>query len=91
MPERRTRKRLRTLKGAKIAFGHGSTIDCVVRNFSGEGACLEVESPIGVPEKFILILDSVPEHHHCHVVWRTERRIGVLLTGARLQNAPNRK
>jgi hypothetical protein len=49
--------RCRVLKGAHITFkGHWAAIDCVVRNLSDRGACLKVESPIGIPDSFDLVL-----------------------------------
>ena len=38
MNENRASPRVRTLKGATIVFGVGSTVDCVVRNLSETGA-----------------------------------------------------
>jgi hypothetical protein len=43
---------------------------------SGEGANLEVESQIGIPNSFDLVIDSEHSNHQCHVVWRKARRIG---------------
>jgi hypothetical protein len=62
------------LKAGTISFD-GSGIDCLVRKMSGYGANLEVESQIGIPNSF----DLVTEHsnHHCRVVWRKARRIGI--------------
>ena len=35
---------------------------------SGEGANLEVESQIGIPNSFNLVIDSEHSNHQCHVV-----------------------
>ena len=59
----------------------GGAISCIVRNVSATGASLEIESPVGIPERFNLLLDRASLK--CRVVWRKERRIGV-----RLQIAP---
>lgn len=78
MEERRTELRKRALMAGKIAFkGHGAAIDCTVRNLSAGGACLEVGSPLGVPDTFDLVLDRDHSSHSCRVVWRSEKRIGV--------------
>ena len=75
--ERRNEARHRALKGARIVFkGHGVTIDCTVRNLSDRGACLNVESPIGIPDSFDLLLDQAPVRD-CRVTWRTATQIGV--------------
>jgi hypothetical protein len=44
---------------------------------SGYGANLEVESQIGIPNSFDLVIDTEHGGHHCHVVWRKARRIGI--------------
>lgn len=68
--ERRKTARPRVLKGAQITFqGHWVTIDCTVRNLSNSGACLKVQSPIGIPDAFDLVLDSATVVH-CRVIWR---------------------
>jgi hypothetical protein len=75
--EKRTTSRSRVFKTGKIEFG-GSAIDCTIRNVSKNGAALDVASPVGIPEKFTLILPSDGLHFPCRVVWRKERRIGVV-------------
>ncbi len=75
--ERRKAARHRVLKGARIIFkGHGAAIDCTVRNLSDRGACLKVESPIGIPDTFDLVLDNAPVRS-CRVTWRKATQIGV--------------
>jgi len=64
------------LKAGTISFD-GSGIDCLVRKMSGEGANLEVESQVGIPNSFDLIIGTERSNHHCHVVWRKARRIGI--------------
>ena len=78
MDNQRSSPRQRTLKGAKIAFqGHGAAINCIVRNLSETGACLKVESPIGIPETFDLVFESDQSGRPCRVVWRKDTQIGV--------------
>ncbi len=78
MEERRAVLRLRVLKAGTIAFNHGAGISCRVRNLSAAGACLEVASPIGIPDRFILAIDGAPAPQPSRVVWRKENRIGVV-------------
>ena len=68
--------RRRVLKAGSITFG-GGTIDCTVRNVSETGAALEVVSPLYIPDRFTLIVQSDQLKRPCHIVWRKERRIGV--------------
>jgi len=78
MREQRTQARRRILKAGRIIFNDRfSVIDCTVRNLSDGGACLEVASSIGIPDDFDLDIEAEHLGRHCHVAWRTERRIGV--------------
>ncbi len=74
--EHRVSPRHRVLKSGTIEFG-GGAIDCTVRNLSENGAALEVVSPVGIPERFDLVLVAEHIHRPCRVVWRKEKRIGV--------------
>ncbi|WP_334369133.1 MULTISPECIES: PilZ domain-containing protein [unclassified Bradyrhizobium] len=76
MDEHRIAPRRRLLKAGKISFG-GAVIDCTVRNLSETGAALEVISPVGIPERFTLVIEADHIHVPCRVVWRKETRIGV--------------
>jgi diguanylate cyclase (GGDEF)-like protein len=83
MAERRTVPRGRTLKSGRIVFNDGrSAIDCAVRNVSGGGACLEVASPVGIPETFDLTIDGDRAPHACVQKWIAGRRIGVAFAAA---------
>jgi hypothetical protein len=76
-PERRNVARHRCLKRAHIAVeDHGAVIDCVVYDLSELGACLNVESPIGIPDSFDLVVTHAPVRK-CRVAWRTATQIGV--------------
>ena len=77
MDEKRKVQRHRTLKAGHIAFNRAGTIDCRVRNLSPAGACLEVASQIGIPDRFELLIDADHMHQPCHVIWRTATRMGV--------------
>ena len=76
MSEHRTSLRKRVLKAGEIEFG-GGAIDCTVRNLSETGAALSVESPVGIPAEFNLVILSDDVNRRCRVVWRKEKRIGV--------------
>lgn len=86
MVDKRQSSRRRTLKGARIAFHEGrSTISCLVRNLSESGALLRVESPIGIPDIFTLVIPGEPQHE-ARVVRRSGTEIAVSLIAA-LQGA----
>jgi len=76
--ERRRQQRTRTLKSARILFNeHRSAIDCTVRNLSPRGACLNVASAIGIPERFDVLFDADQSIRSCRMVWHREKQIGV--------------
>jgi hypothetical protein len=77
MSEQRNHLRQRVLKAGTIAFD-GSGIDCVVRNISATGAALEVESQLGIPPLFQLVISAERFSQRCRVLWRKEKRIGVV-------------
>jgi hypothetical protein len=80
MENRRRHDRRRTLKSGKIMFNHKtSVVDCTIRNLSMNGACLLVDSVIGIPETFDLVLDGV--RRCCVVKWKTGDRVSVSFSG----------
>ncbi len=79
--ERRKISRRRTLKAGSITFNRAGGIDCQVRNLSPAGALLEVASQVGIPEEFVLVIESDGLRQSCRVIWRTATRLGVTFTG----------
>ena len=65
------------LKAGAIEFSSGGAISCTVKNLSATGAALEVQSPIDIPDRFKLIVQSDNLNRPCRVVWRKERRLGI--------------
>jgi hypothetical protein len=75
---RRTERRQRVFKQGRIVFNNGyGVFDCIVRNISQGGAMLEMETLLGVPRSFQIILDHGEKPRSCRVVWRTEKRMGI--------------
>jgi hypothetical protein len=78
MDENRQNQRQRTFKGGTISFGlAAASIDCVIKNISATGGCLEVESPVGIPDDFTLVIKPDYFKRACKVVWCKARKIGV--------------
>jgi len=76
--ERRRHPRARTLKSARILLNHHhSVIDCTVRNLSSTGACLNVASTLGIPDRFDVIFDCDKSVRPCRLIWHKEKEIGV--------------
>ena len=78
MDERRASHRARMWRGGKILFNNRrSVLDCTIRNLSPEGACLQVESLVGVPPAFDLLIDGEQAPRPCRLVWQSDHRAGV--------------
>src|SRR6201996_6049795 len=82
MEEHRAQPRHRILKAGTIEFG-GEQIPCTVRNLSASGANVEINSPLWFPDRFVLAVPSEGWHKPCRVVWRMEKRIGLIFEGRR--------
>lgn len=76
LQNKRAALRHRVLKAGSIEFA-GGVIDCTVRNISETGAALEVNSPLGIPDTFNLLIAGDPASRRCRVVRRSDKRIGV--------------
>jgi hypothetical protein len=78
VPERKAEKRHRTLKRGKIVFDRRNcVIDCMVRNVSAAGACLELPSTVGVPDRFDLLIARETYPRRCRIAWKDDTRVGV--------------
>ena len=79
--ERRRQQRGRTLKSARILlYRHTSVIDCSVRNLSEGGACLNVETTLGIPDRFDVMFDADKSIRSCRLVWHNQKQVGVQFT-----------
>jgi hypothetical protein len=67
----------RVFKAGMIEFG-GAVIDSTLRNISATGAALEVASPVGIPHEITLNVPTRQLRRHSYVVWRKEKKIGVM-------------
>ena len=73
----------RTFLAGKVISSYGqSSIDCVVRRISGEGATIDVESVVGVPEQFLLLISNERTPRPCRRVWQADKQIGVVFESA---------
>ena len=78
MLDRRRAPRLPSLKSARIDFNpHWPPIDCVVRNFSDLGACIEMAGGFNTSIEFDLTFVSARKTRSCRQVWRRDNRLGV--------------
>jgi hypothetical protein len=77
MIERRANIRNRTFKTGVIVVPKSDGIDCVVRNLSPTGACIEVTGPHIVPDQFTLYVPKNKMLVPTQVVWKRDRRFGL--------------
>jgi hypothetical protein len=91
MSEHRLMPRGRTLLAGKVISNFGqSTIDCVVRRLSDHGAAISVESPLGIPRHFQLVITDEGVPRPCKVAWQSDKELGLEfeLADSLHQNAP---
>jgi hypothetical protein len=63
---------------AKIILNDRSSLfDCTVRNLTNCGACLEIASPIGIPQQFEISFDRGRSSRPCTVIWQANDQIGI--------------
>jgi diguanylate cyclase (GGDEF)-like protein len=68
----------RTFLAGKIISNFGqSSIDCIIRRISDDGATIEVASVFGVPEHFHLRIPNEDPPRPCLRKWQSEKQIGV--------------
>ena len=77
MIEKRAAPRHRVLKHGTLAFGGGGGIDCMVRNISASGARLDIDTPVGLPPTFTLVIQTDQFMRRCRPVWGNDKQIGV--------------
>jgi hypothetical protein len=62
-----------------ISFA-GTKADCLVLNLSANGAGLALASDVALPLAFELEISGDRTRRHCVMVWRIERRLGVMFS-----------
>lgn len=78
--EKRELHRQRVLKSGSILFNNGySSFACKVKNQHENGALLECESTLGIPNEFKLRMGGLGSSMQVKVIWRTDQKIGVSL------------
>lgn len=75
MDDRRGAARFRKLKSGRVSFDN-SRIPCTVKSISETGACLEIQTTLGLPGKFELVMAG-EQTKVCMVKWAGERKFGV--------------
>src|SRR6185295_5488704 len=87
MSELKSMPRGRTFLAGKIISNYGqSSIDCIVRQMSDVGAVIEVESALGIPLHFHLLIPGEGEPQPCKRSWQSEKQIGLVFETAGAAN-----
>jgi hypothetical protein len=82
MREPKSMPRGRTFLAGKIISNYGqSSIDCIVRQISDVGAVIEVESALGIPEHFHLLIPGEGPPQPCKRAWQSDKQVGLVFEG----------
>src|SRR5262245_11974638 len=82
--ERRTRARQRSFLQGRLYFNNRrSSLDCLVRDISTQGAKLKVSDSIAIPDFVELHIPNMDETYRAKVQWRTGFEIGVTVEADR--------
>ena len=65
------------LGGVASINERGSTMDCVVRNFSENGACVEFDSSARIPDEINLTISQRGRSYLARMIWRQANRVGL--------------
>jgi hypothetical protein len=78
MQDRRQSVRDKVLYGGVAGIGESSgTMDCVVRNFSQHGACVEFASGARLPDDIKLTIARKGRSFLARIIWRQANRLGL--------------
>ena len=78
MQDRRHSVRDKVLLGGVAEVNDsGSTMDCVVRNFSEEGACVEFDTSAKLPNEMNLTIAHKGRSFLATMIWRQANRVGL--------------
>jgi hypothetical protein len=103
MQDRRASVRDKVLFGGVAEINErGSTVNCVVRNFSETGACVEFDSSAPIPEQMQLTVARKGRSYLAKMIWRQANRVGLAFRamvtdapvddlGARLRRSEKKK
>lgn len=76
--ERRRETRMPAYLGARLSFNQRySTMDCLVRNVSDEGARIALTGQEALPDRFEFEILKRQETRQARVVWRRHGELGV--------------
>jgi hypothetical protein len=77
MQDRRANARDKVLLGGRADADARSSVPCVVRNLSEDGACVEVDAYARVPDEINLTITRKGRSYLAQVIWREANRLGL--------------
>jgi hypothetical protein len=77
MQDRRQSVRDKVLFGGVAKVDEASTMDCVVRNFSESGACVEFDASAKLPKEMSLTIARKGRSYLATMIWRQANRVGL--------------
>jgi PilZ domain len=78
MPDRRQSVRDKVLYGGVAEINEsGSTMDCVVRNISERGACVEFDQAARLPDELNLTITRKGRSFLARLIWRQANKVGL--------------
>jgi len=77
MQDRRASARDKVLYGGVAEISDNATMDCVVRNFSEGGACVELDASASVPREINLTISRKGRSYLARMIWRHANQIGL--------------
>jgi PilZ domain len=83
------RQRARNKVGGVAAINKpGSTMDCVVRNISEHGACVELDSATKLPDEISLAIPRKGRSFLSRMIWRHANKVGLAFRNMTAPDAP---
>jgi hypothetical protein len=82
MQERRATARVRSFIGGRIVFNNrNSSVDCLLRNMSSNGAKISLLGAVTIPDEFELVIPVQSRNIRARVAWRRADEFGVQFIG----------
>jgi hypothetical protein len=77
MQDRRTSTRGKVLYGGVAEINSTATMDCMVRNFSEGGACVELDASASIPREINLTISRKGRSYLARMIWRQANLVGL--------------
>ena len=77
MQDRRASVRDKVFLGGVAEINENSAMDCLVRNFSETGACVELDSAATIPHEINLTIARKGHSYLANIIWRHANLVGL--------------